>query len=583
MPIESATSDGDGASAVADPRRLLVQAGVAARSAALAAGVTLRNLDEDSAHFAVQVVRRLGWGRRLATGRGPAAWQVVAAHLADQPKTIAVAVEEWGHSAGRGPLDRLAAAAALNRGFEVPEALLSPQDRARLALQVGDYAGALAVLPPGSRLARKIASEREVMTPGVWPCLLPRRGPVYSPVPRSVLFVLTNSLPHTRSGYTSRSQAMMEAQQAAGWSVTAATRIGYPATIGRLATGPVEQVGTIPIHRLLPLRLPALTRDRLLAQARLLARIVEQERPAVLHTTTDHTNAVVVRAVAEHFGIPWVYEMRGQLELTWLAARPERLREQAASSERMALQRARETDCALRADAVVVLSEVQKADLVERGVPVQKITVVPNAVDESLFERDISPADARERLGLPREGHWVGAVSSLVDYEGFDTLLRAVALLRERGEDVRCALGGHGVSRPGLMALAEELGIAQWCEFPGRLEREVALQWVEALDVVAIPRKDTPVCRMVTPLKPVEAMALGRPVVGSDLPALRELLEPSGNVLVPAGDVEALAEAISTSFASKDGSQGQDWASERIWGRLLRPTVYSSFFTEGDC
>ncbi|MGJ6980122.1 glycosyltransferase family 4 protein [Aestuariimicrobium soli] len=532
----------------------------------------LRLAGDDPAHALVQASRRLHLGRRLRAG-GPPAWQALVAHAADRPGDVRTHLEAWAaDSPGTTPLDRVAVEVAVNRGLVelVPDSLLSAKDRARLRLQAGDYSGAIAALPSGSRLADRIASEREAMTPGV---RLPQRASVeVTPVPRRALHVLTNSLPHTQSGYTRRSQAIMQALIGRGWSVEAVTRLGYPASIGRFGVSPVETVEGVRMHRLLPWRQPATVMARLAQQADLLTELVVQFRPQVLHTTTDHTNAVVVREVATRTGLPWVYEMRGQLELTWLASRPGWAADEASASERLRLQRGRETELALAADAVVVLSEVQKDDLVDRGVPVEKITVVPNAVDEGLLTRTSTPAEARERLGLPREGAWVGAVSSVVGYEGFDVLLRAVARLRHEGRDVRCAIVGHGVSLPGLEALAAELGISEFCHFPGRQDRELALRWVEALDVVAVPRLDTPVCRVVTPLKPVEAWALGRPVVGSDLPALHEVVAAAGGRLAAPGDEAALAAALAGTLDDPTASarahgQGRAWAAERTWQR----------------
>lgn len=546
------------------------------RKGALAGSVVLHHLGGDHASFAVQVTRRLGLARRIPLGRGPIAWQVVAAHLADQPLAVGGAADQWaaGHP-GAGLLDRLATSVVLHHGLDhlVPPRLMSGRMKALAALRRGSYQTALDELSERSRLARTTRSERLMMTPGVWPLLngaSSSSARPFHPRPRTVVHALTSSLPHTVSGYTARSHSLMTAQRELGWRVEAVTRVGYPAAIGKLLAADLDVIDGIPMHRLQPSWLPLTLAARLRAQAQGLAAVVEQVRPQVLHTTTDHTNAIAVQAVAHRFDLPWVYEMRGQLELTWLASRPDRLREPARTSERMALQRARETDAARTADAVVVLSQVQKHELIDRGVPADKITVAPNAVSPSLLSHHTTPAEARAHLGLPRQGHWVGTVSSLVDYEGLDTLLRAVARLRAEGRDIRCAIGGDGVSRPGLMALARELGINDQCLFPGRLARSAAVNWMAALDVVAVPRKDTPVCRVVTPLKPVEALALNRPVIASDLPALRELLEPTGNLLVTAEDDNAWARALTESIDDRAASteraaRGREWAAGRTW------------------
>ena len=136
-------------------------------------------------------------------------------------------------------------------------------------------------------------------------------------------------------------------------------------------------------------------------------------------------------------------------------------------------------------------------------------------------------------------------------------LLQAVARARGQGADIRCALVGDGVSRPGLVALAAELGLGRSvCVIPGRVDRSSAMNWYQALDVFCVPRLDTPVCRLVTPIKPMTAMALGRPVVVSSLPALRELTALGASRSFPPGDAEALARVLIRMAAESGGRSG---------------------------
>ena len=414
----------------------------------------------------------------------------------------------------------------------------------------------LEALPGSGALRARLRSQLAMMSPGFHlPHLSPSPGWTTPDPgePLRVLHLLTSSLPHTQSGYTVRSHALLQAQSDAGIDVRAVTRIGYPVIIGRPSAQATDVVDAVTYRRLLPARTQAAPIARLAQMSHLLAREVEAFRPHLLHTTTNYVNALVTQAVARSFGLPWVYEMRGVLECTWVASRPVSQQAEALSSERFALLRAKEAEMARRSDAVVVLSQVQAEDLAARGVEPSRITVVPNAVEQDVLEATrYSPAAARQRLGLPPEGLWVGSVSSLVGYEGFDVLLRAVALCRAQGIDVRCAIVGDGVSRPGLVALAGELGLeSSVCVLPGRVERATALDWYQALDVFCVPRLDTPVCRLVTPLKPMTAMALGRPVVVSDLPALSELTAAATNRSFPAGDVEALSRVLTDMAAGE--------------------------------
>ncbi|MDR7382051.1 glycosyltransferase family 4 protein [Promicromonospora iranensis] len=388
----------------------------------------------------------------------------------------------------------------------------------------------------------------------------------------TVLHHLTNSLPHTQSGYTLRSHAILVAQRAAGLPAVATTRPGYPLTIGSLAARGADVVDGVTYRRLIPGRVASDVARRTAQETDLLTEAAREVRADVLHTTTPSSNGVLARAAARRLGIPWVYEVRGLPEETWVASHgTPAARARAASSRRRELMRAKETELALAADAVVTLSGTMRDELVARGVPAHHITVVPNAVPDALLTaQHPTPEAARATLGLPA-GPAIGTVSSLVDYEGLETVVRTVATLRARGHDVTGLLVGDGVSRPSLARLARELDVADHLLLPGRVPPDVALTWLAALDVVLVPRRDHQVTRLVTPLKPVEAMAVGRPVVASALPALVEAVGGAG-LHVDADDTEGWADAVGTLLNDAGRraelvERGRGVAIERTWVR----------------
>jgi D-inositol-3-phosphate glycosyltransferase len=564
------------------------RAGELASNVRLAATVSAAALAQDPLLFTVQVGRRLppavvtvlagalraGPARtddpRAAVRHACAAWLTgdvrgVGAHLAAaRPRTT--------------PSRRLAAELAGQLGDRDLVARLHPGARpavhARAAWGSGDLSTALDVLgtaagPLPGRWRAELAALRGTVAPSVRVAARRRQVPPGGP---AAFHVLTNSLPHTHSGYTSRTHAVLAAQVATGVRVEAATRLAYPVSVGVLAAAHRDVVDGLTYRRLLPGRIAPTLPARLQQQADLLAPAVAAFAPTVLHTTTDWTNGVVTGAVARALGIPWVYEVRGSLEDTWAAGRGTAgARRAAAASERHRLLRDRETAVARSADHVVTLSRTQADDLVARGVDPARLTVVPNGVDPALLRTDLTAPRARESLGLPAEGVWVGTVSSLVDYEGLDTLLDAVALLRADGLDVRACLVGDGVARRSLERHAARLGLGPHAAFPGRVGRDDAVLHHQALDVFAVPRRDVRVCRVVTPLKPVEAMACRRPVVASDLPALAEVVsEPGSGVLAPAGDAPAWATALRALAEDPDlraslGEAGRSFAAGRTW------------------
>ena len=208
---------------------------------------------------------------------------------------------------------------------------------------------------------------------------------------------------------------------------------------------------------------------------------------------------------------------------------------------------------------MVVLSEHARQDVAGRAVSTP-ISVIPNCIPESTLHEAIPAATARAKLGLdgPR---YVGAVSSLVSYEGFDDLIRAMPYLPA---DVKLLLVGQGASTAQLVALAREEGLEGRVHFAGWKSPEEAGLWYSALDVFVVPRKDTRVTRVVTPMKALRAQAQGIPVVASDLPALREVTGGEATY-VPAGNPQALADgihrALSLPRTPSAHAQHRTWAS----------------------
>ncbi|MGJ9402580.1 glycosyltransferase family 4 protein [Arthrobacter sp. KK5.5] len=363
----------------------------------------------------------------------------------------------------------------------------------------------------------------------------------YVPRDNVVLHLLTNSLPHTRTGYTQRSHSLLRAQCEVGWEVHAVTRLGYPETLGIIRPDRLQTLDGVRYHRLYPNHGINNLRDRLQEETEHLLRLVLEVRPSVLHTTTHFVNGLVVRAVAEATGLPWIYEVRGQLSDTWVSKRSPA----AAGTERYRQFNKRETEVMSAADLVLTLGHTMRNRIIDFGIDPGRVLLSPNAVGEEFLDTPSPSRVARVELGLDPNLLHIGTVSSLVAYEGIDDLVSAFAILRRERNDVRLMVIGDGAALPALRLQASALGLDPDDIFPGRVDASEAPRYHRALDVFVVPRKDFAVTRSVTPLKPVEAMASCRPVVASDLPALREMVVPGINGLcVPPGDPAALAAAI---------------------------------------
>ena len=519
---------------------------------------TAGHINDDRVYFGMQLARRLpGPASRFvgqALGRLPGdATRAASAWLLGEETTAKALV------AGSPSPSRLLGEIALNLGLlDEAESIAAAVPGAqalssRIEWTKGHIDEAIAVLPDGARRTR-LLDERRSLQPQWWPevssHVTARRVRGNAERDRdqhpTALHVLTNSLPHTRSGYAYRSHAILTTLRDAGHQAAAVTRPSYPVTIGRLSQAPVEIVDGVEYIRDVPLRPRPTPSERLSEQANHIAAEARERGAEILHTTTHYVNGLATGAAAKAVGLPWVYEVRGVLEETWTAAgsSPEE-RSARRDSQRFALMRAKEIEVASAADAVITLGETMREHLIAGGVPAETITLIPNSVSEAVVDTDVTrtPANVRRSLGLPEDGIWVGTAASIVGYEGLDDLVDAVILARSQGSDLRLLIAGDGVALPELRERAAVLG--ENAVFTGRVSQAQAIEHQLALDAIVVPRKDEPVCRLVTPIKPIEAMGLARPVVISDLPALRELVPDSAGLSTPPENPRKLAELLS--------------------------------------
>jgi glycosyltransferase involved in cell wall biosynthesis len=277
--------------------------------------------------------------------------------------------------------------------------------------------------------------------------------------------------------------------------------------------------------------------------------------------------------LAKRLGVPAVFDIHGVIEETTAHNRGARYR----NSRQYRIMRDADTEAAKRSAHCFVICESLRAEYKERGISPVKMTVVPNAVDRDLFEtvpeRDQALA---QRLGLCG-AEVLGSITSMVDYEGLGLILKAVKILRGGGRNAKGLIVGDGKPRSDLSALARRLGVEDHVVFTGRVPHADIPRHIVLMDVFATPRVKCRVCELVTPLKPFEAMALGVPIIVSDLPALREIVgNGERGALFPAGDAQALADRFagwmdSPEEARRIGAQARAWVlRERTWDILAR-------------
>ena len=355
-----------------------------------------------------------------------------------------------------------------------------------------------------------------------------------------ILHVLDHSLP-LHSGYAFRTVAILREQRALGWETLHLTS---PKHLGTQAAE--EEVEGWHFHRT-PLPPSPLARIPLARELRLMARtarriedIVRQQRPDVIHAHSPVLNAIPALRVGRRHGIPVVYEVRAFWEDAAVDHGTAR-----DGGPRYRLSRAIETWALKRADAVTTICEGLRFEIVARGVEAQKVTVIPNAVDIEQFTVNGKPDDAlKERLGL--KGRVVlGFIGSFYAYEGLPLLLEALPKMLAVEPRLRLLLVGGGPQEAGLRELADSLGLRDNVVFSGRVPHSEVQRYYDLVDVLVYPRLSMRLTELVTPLKPLEAMAQGRLLVASDVGGHRELIrDQETGVLFKAGDAEALAKKV---------------------------------------
>jgi glycogen synthase len=363
-----------------------------------------------------------------------------------------------------------------------------------------------------------------------------------------ILHVFDHSIP-LHSGYTFRSAAILREQRALGWETFHLTS---PKQVN--CTVAEETVDGLHFYRTpqaqgLFARLPVFS---LFAQMRAtekrLQEVVEIIKPDVIHAHSPALNGMPAVRVGRAMGIPVVYEIRA----FWEDAAVDHGTTKEGSL-RYRLTRAQETWVVKQADAVTVICEGLRGDLIKRGITGEKITVIPNAVDLEKFSLsgESDPA-LKTQLGL--DGSRVlGFIGSFYAYEGLDLLLDAMPEILSHMPDVKVLLVGGGPQEANLKAQAIRLGVADKIVFTGRVPHQEVNRYYDLVDVLVYARHSMRLTDLVTPLKPLEAMAQGRLFVASDVGGHKELIQNGQTgLLFHAGDTKALSETVTKLFDHPD-------------------------------
>ena len=379
-----------------------------------------------------------------------------------------------------------------------------------------------------------------------------------------VLHVLDHSIP-LHSGYTFRTAALLREQRSLGWQTFHVTSPKQGQT-----AAPVEDIDGLSFFRTQPAKgllvdLPISREVALMQQLESrLEEVAREIRPDIIHAHSPVLNAIPAIKVARRLGIPVVYEIRA----FWEDAAVDH-GSTAEGSLRYRITRALETRAIRQVDHAFTICEGLRGDILARGIAAEKITVIPNAVDVESFQL-ASPPDPQllEQWGLTGKTV-VGFVGSFYAYEGLDLLLDAVPELLRQRPDVRVLLVGGGPQETNLRKQVDRLGLGEYVIFTGRVPHKEVGRYYDLINVLAYPRHPMRLTELVTPLKPLEAMAQGQLFVASDVGGHKELIDHGQTgILFEAGNRESLAKAIINLLEAPD-----TWPAIRANGRAFVENV----------
>jgi len=397
-----------------------------------------------------------------------------------------------------------------------------------------------------------------------------------------VLHVLHHSIPYL-DGYCIRSRQIVEFQKAAGVEVRVITSAQHELEVKRPPEAYVEteEIDGVTYHRTplpegairsatgrLPFGRQAVFMHQIYAA---ILRTLRAYPVDILHAHSPVLCGLPTLRAARRAGVPIVYEARGFWEDGFISKWRGGER-----SFRYRLSRALETHVFKNADAVLAISHQMLNDISARGVEAKKLYRVPNGVDATSF------APLPPDRALIHDHHLEGAVvvgfiGSLYRFEGLETLLKAMAYVVPRVPRAKLAIVGGGEQEHELARLAEALGLRDHVIIVGRVPHQDVNRYYSIMDVLVYPRINSRTTQLTTPLKPLEAMAMGKPVIGSDVGGIREIFADGRvGVLFPAEDEEALAEALIELLVDPGkrfaiGEEGRRYAlEERSWQELVQ-------------
>lgn len=429
---------------------------------------------------------------------------------------------------------------------------------------------------PNSRSSQRRVQERDLLD------ILPQSSvniDLSGQKVRRICYLLHNSLPYSSGGYATRAHGVACGLRDNGYEVVCLTRPGFPLDVSSgMDVEDVEEheIDGIVYKRIkYPLRKGRSTGEYMHEILDPIENALREIKPDLVIGASFYLTALPGLIAAKRNKIPFVYEIRGLAEITKISRDPTY-----GETEAYRNQIFMEAQTAKHADHVWTLTHPMKEEMVNRGVTSDKISLLPNSANLESFNPRPRDRSLASELGIPKGIPVIGYIGTFVDYEGLEDLVYAAGMLKLKGVEFRLLVVGSENVNTGevgpitrkIKEYAEKFDLASWLIMPGRVPHEKVESYYSLIDIAPFPRKPWPVCEMVSPMKPLEAMAMEKVVVVSSVRALSDMVHDGvTGCIFEKGNPESLSEILSKLIGNKEmrsylGANARTWVGKsRSW------------------